>query len=730
MEKQTSTLDILHESPENAIQASALQGLEDRAKRTECAKFFSLGDNMYKMVLSEEAMHYRDSMGAWQDIDNTLKRQTGACGGTCLANRDNGRLKVRMDTMDAPYPVQIENDRGHVLRWRIVPQSDNAANKATRLHTMPQNLSAIVPERTDAEQGVDACSCDTPFKAASTAIYADIMPGIDMRCRIEGTTFKEEMILHSPEAIVPIAFEVDTGTLTLALQSDHSIHAMDRVGDVAFVLPAPFLIDAKGAIGDVCVALKQQDKGLYTLLYTPDSQFLSGAAYPVTLDPTVRTTDHSTAAISKNAVKKDAADNVFRDMASIVVEDNPTAGKKTLALYRFEQALLPSIDASYYITDATLSFSSSYRGYPLYLHEILEDWSPDTVTYANKPAIHAMCADALFASGASTLSITNMVRRWYEGKNFGFAMQVDTKGKVASIATTVSNPTLSITYMSRAGLEDTLAYESHGFGRAGTAHVGLFNGNLVVEHADTTTRGNRMPVSVRHYYNSCYHDKDMAHSGKGWKHSMHVTLHRQLLPPDTTPHYVLTDADGTRHFFKLRSGYTYDDLSGLYMTLVISGTTAIIEDKGNNRMEFDLPTENSDGTDGAYKLIKRLTNAQGDSITVTSSEEGRIDAASDGIGRETRFAYAEDGLLEAIYTPESDEPSVQFTYDAGGHLVRIVYADDIESTYAYDERGLLCLAETTRKKVHVAYSDTALPKCMRCMAQSRGTAGCMPIWMD
>ena len=38
--------------------------------------------------------------------------------------------------------------------------------------------------------------------------------------------------------------------------------------------------------------------------------------------------------------------------------------------------------------------------------------------------------------------------------------------------------------------------------------------------------GNRLPVSVTHYYNSCDSNKDELGMGYGWRTSLHQTLYK------------------------------------------------------------------------------------------------------------------------------------------------------------------------------------------------------------
>ena len=74
---------------------------------------------------------------------------------------------------------------------------------------------------------------------------------------------------------------------------------------------------------------------------------------------------------------------------------------------------------------------------------------------------------------------------------------------------------MTINYVSLAGLEDYLVYEDQDVGRAGVGHVSLYNGNLIFERQDTSSSGNRMPVSVSHVYNSCYRQGDAFGAGAG-----------------------------------------------------------------------------------------------------------------------------------------------------------------------------------------------------------------------
>lgn len=116
-----------------------------------------------------------------------------------------------------------------------------------------------------------------------------------------------------------------------------------------------------------------------------------------------------------------------------------------------------------------------------------------------------------------------------------------------------NGPCVIVNYLSHAGLESWWEYESMGAGQVGTAHVDLFNGNMVFEHADVAMSGSRMPVSVSHYYNSCLATSNEHGCGMGWRMSVNQSLHKTSLKNVNwiaTNYYVWTDGDGTEHYFK------------------------------------------------------------------------------------------------------------------------------------------------------------------------------------
>ena len=178
-------------------------------------------------------------------------------------------------------------------------------------------------------------------------------------------------------------------------------------------------------------------------------------------------------------------------------------------------------------------------------------------------------------------------------------------------------------------------------------------------------------------------------SGMGWKLNLQQCLHMELLGMDDankTTYYVYMDADGTRHHFKLTSG-KWKDLSGMGMELSISGTTATITDKADNKMVFDLPTVEFTGSNfDALKMLKSVSDACGNTMSLNFNESRMLGYAQDGAQRYTQAING--ALLSSLWGPEGIDRSLGFDYDDLSRLTSITHQDGSVTAYAYNT---LCL---------------------------------------
>ena len=357
---------------------------------------------------------------------------------------------------------------------------------------------------------------------------------------------------------------------------------------------------------------------------------------------------------------------------------------------------LPRLGANHFITSAKLCVRNVYAptaDTAIMCTEVLEDWNPETITYDHQPNVSGVyqdyCRVLKNQYSWKEFDVTSLARKWYLGENHGVQLSAPKSESSFSqlhSSETANQPYFVLEYASLAGLESYLTYDHQSAGLAGTGSVSLVNGNLIFSHADTAMNGNRLPVSITHYYNSCDSDKDEFGMGYGWRTSLHQTLHKVLYNGEVE--FVYTDGDGTEHFFKKNENdqKKYSDQSGLSLTLEVGGENITITDKGDNVMTFPLvsetPTEDTPETEKL--LIQKIQDAVGNEVTVTALADSPLKIASvtDGAGRVTTLHYT-DGRCDRIQTPWQDENScVRFDYN-NEETLYITHEDGRMSKYEY-----------------------------------------------
>ena len=693
MNHKTPVVTKAFDAPISAEEMQRMPGRENREKRTRAGKIFNLGRGLHQAVLFADPVHYHSkATGQWEEIDNTLIPVTDAAGGVYLTNRANDELNVEFHSTSDVATVLMQDDNDRLLAWRLEDAQDVAPVRVGR------------PCR---EHGACDLRRDVLAHLEDEAIYRNIFPGVDLLCRVQALSFKDELIFSTRESVRPVTFVLAAPDLAPEQAENGDIEFIAPTGETAYVLPAPFMKDStpEGIHGAVrCALIPSGEAGIWHMTYTPDEAWLANAQFPVTLDPAVISKKHSSA-IEDNFITS-AKPSTVQPYAGtgMTISNSSTNWGTSKAFVKFLDSGLPSIDSSYYVTKAYFSVmtkSAPTTAASILLKEVLGSWSSQTITYNNAPSLSDKALDYQYMSANSTwytYDISNLVRKWYGGTNYGLALEAGSRTyfELYTSDHAYNKPYVTINYISLAGLEDYLVYEDQDVGRAGVGHVSLYNGNLIFERQDSSCSGSRMPVSVSHIYNSCYRNVTAFGAGKGWKMNVQQTLHKETLT-DTSgnvTYYVYMDADGTRHHFKSVSG-EWKDQSGLGMKLTISGSTATITDKGHNTMVFDLPTVEFAGNYANAKLIKTMSDACGNTMTVTAS--GLIVSnVQDGIGRDTGFSNY-DGHVSTIYAPGYYESGAcGFEYDTNGCMTRvweIAGEPGIEEmTYTYDANGLLTSA--------------------------------------
>jgi len=696
-----------------------MRGQEMKEKRSRGRKIFDFGNGRYQAVLFPEEVHFADANGEWHEIDNRLekKEQNGV---RFYENREN-RMKVRLAAQaDEKMAVSVTDSKGNRIGWgfsgavgvgiMILPEAElpKTEDEDMRRHMVPHY-----------EAGVQ---------------YAEIYPNIDVICKMKGVRFKDEIILKNAEA--GHVFDMPLFAEGMTLRQNAAGAVLACKGDqVIFTLPPAFMKDANGNIGKVeTMLLEENDQTIMRLVC--DEEFLGTAAFPVVIDPMVESSENSND-IEDNYVCSLNASEVLTHTDSFLKVANGTSSNNGTCYAYVKHNALPQIDTSHTITKAYLSLglkNSPSITVPVGVHEVTGSWSSSSITYNNRPAHNPLILDYVNIEDGTAVDtrfefdVSNLVRKWYKNGGNNGVMLESLKGSTSSsnIITFHSSdaihdmPIFEINYVSNSGLFDYTQYDSMSAGRAGTAHVNLHNGNLVVSRPLTETKGSRMPVCITMYYNSCRKDETgySANVGTGWRLSCDQHLEKQTI--NDTTYYVMEDGDGTKHWFErsASSSSTYYDMSGLSLKMTISSSQIKIEDPQGMVTVYDTIANGG--------RIKSITDPLNNAMTFTYSN-GLLTKITDGAGRETTFNRFASGHIAKITTPDG-VASASFDY-LNDQLMNVFDPGEGYAEYSYDENNLLEQIEFkpaynhVRKGVYFEYMDSEPYRVQKMTEKGCLTAG-------
>ena len=658
------------------MESKLMPGKEVTQQRTHNSKTFDLGRGAYQTVIYPETVHFKDEEGQWKEIDNRLEEARNEQGEAILRNQSNVlTMEFARQTGKAPL-VCVSNKKGQKIAWNIQNQNEHVEAKS-----VCENCCDTGDE--------DACRADLSH-VETELHYKEILPNVNVVCRMQGMMFKDDIVMENPQTQHRFVLEMDTQNVQLVKQEEGTIvaYAEGNPAEIAFVLPAAFMRDAEGNIGTVETDLVEEN-GKIQVALNCDEDFLQNAVYPVVVDPLIQTEEHSSA-MEDNFVTSSAPNTVQSySQARLRICKNTSYGE-CRSFLKFTD--LPFFMPSNMVTKAYLRMSlytnQGTLAVPVYVKEVLGDWSSQTITWNNQPSLSEHDVDVAIipanAGVGSTFAfdISNLVRKWYGGSNYGVAFE----RKITATPNTVEfgssdsvyhKPVIMINYVSFAGLQNHLAYDSFDCGRAGTGYVNLYNGDVVIARPLTQCGGNRMPVSITAYYGAQLFGVT-ARVGSHWRLSCDQCMTKSYINDEL--YFIWSKGDGSQHYFRKSnsSAAYYEDLSGLSLKLTDNGTYTEIEDKGGTVMRFESP---QDALDDTGRLLS-ITDSCGNTNTYQYGD-WRLERITDGAGRVTQFIYT-NNMLSGILAPGETAP-VTLEYYNNMRLNGIVDADGERTSISWTQ---------------------------------------------
>ncbi len=542
-----------------------------------------------------------------------------------------------------------------------------------------------------AQQALDE---ETATPAIGEAVYAGLYKGVDVRYSLVGQMLKEYYEFSALEYTPgEIGTTLNAPGLIPVLYEDGTIELQNDAGEAIFVIPRPYMLDASGAAEfNVETSVRLLTNGEIRIVYTLDKEWLNAEerAWPVTLDPSIKI-------LVTNKSVEDTTTYSGRPNATTAYWQNFMVAGWMYTYINCRSYVrinaLPELKSTDVILDASLRIYVEGRAagnLTIGAYAVTEDSSLayDCINWANTPAASDKVLDyqnIYKYNGLHYWNITKAVRAWYDGSlvNNGIMLKSDVEDTgVQSYAMMYQvqynagyGPQLTVHYTNASGIEDYWDYSTQGMGRAGTAYVQNFSGNLVMQRTDMSYSGNRMPASAGFYYNLSDRSSDVGY-GYGWRNAYTQTI--GAVTVGGTNYYKWVDGDGTEKYF-LSSNGVWEDEAGQGYTLTVSGSSYTIRDKGNNTLGFDSSGRLVSINDGKISANKV-------SISYVSSDASnlRIDTVTDGAGRKYSYSYSGGQLASVSYLGSGAEAleTVTYTY-SDGNLTQVSFADGKTAEYSW-----------------------------------------------
>ncbi len=710
--------------------------------REESIKHFKTSDGSSLAVVYPQPVHTRTSANdKWKEIDNSLIKSTEG-GKSVIKNKENSDFQVSF-AENASTDAILNISDGN----RSVSMSLNSSKKASTTakiqeDTVAEPSAQITSSKTVEEKltekenkNLEILSVDN---ISSTLKYENILPKTDFVYTVSPEGVKEDIIVKAPQSSYEYVFSLDAGNMTAVKNDDNSISLFDG-NEEAFVIAAPIMRDAAG---EFSFALTQElvptTSGI-TVKLTADSSWLNdpNRQFPVTIDPTISISQEE-ANITSTYVDSRTPNAVNSSSNYLCVGRSSSAGDNG-AMRTYVRVNLPTLPKGSVVNYAL--FGMNQFGYipgdtseEMYMtvHQVTSAWTKGTITWNNQPTYDYEATDYVEyyynAPNSKYWNITSIAKEWFESgdKNYGFMLKSSNES-VAKRESFYANsgvfPTAYFHYVNNSGLEDYWSYSTFNVGRAGTAYVNDYSGNLVFVHDNVATSGMNLPVTLSSVHNG-YMDNtylQLGESGElqqgaGWIFNLRQTV--QVTPENDGDYwmnneypYIYTDGDGTEHYFmgiEDNNEVKLCDEDGLGLELKkngnsLYGKTYSITDKKDNVMQFRY--------DG---YLTKIEDANENSVTITyeSFFSKRIKEITDGAGHTltlvSKVSDTGNYYLDKIVDPAGRE--TKFTYDTS-LLAKITYPDGTETTFTYDEDNALeTVGSSDGYKIKFYYTSSAMGK--------------------
>ena len=539
-------------------------------------------------------------------------------------------------------------------------------------------------------------------------VFEEAEAGADLIYSLIGSGVKENIVIKEKADVYRYSFLLRCENVAAEFEETEQRIAFNdlETGDEVFNIPASFMSDADGNLSEaVSYDCRTLESGDILLTVTADREWINAEerAFPVVIDPQIKVSGagamttygwvggHMSSVSSMHTVGTNGdcssgcnANRMYISLKLPTLPRNPRIKKAELRFFQYSASIqcgCPKLGL-YRVTDGisagicTPVASSDLIDYDTMKSESGDSYSFDITKLAD-------------AANKGELSSANLVLKLID-ENTSCSDKIMLYGSSCSVSTKM--PQLVITYESSYGVNTSYRTHTHGLGRFGRGSIDLAGGNLMFESEDFAWSGNRMPVTIKHLYNSALAsyqytansriklntaDFTAMKLGYGFKLNVMQSMVSASFQHEGAAYngYVYIGENGDETYFKQSTKTCPCDSNSQCYNLY--------ENVNGGEMLYDPEKRTLTSGDEVYvfdtngRLVRVSSGSNSTVITYTS---GRISSVTDGAGRVFGFAYNSDGFLTSITAP--DGTNVLYTY-SGNLLSAVTYPNGRKASIGY-----------------------------------------------
>ena len=569
------TFAVQDDSADIAEQAEATAPVtilnEEISLRGEAEKHFRLSDGSFLAVTYSTPVHYMDSTGDWQDIDNRPIMAADADGAASyqFANADKatsfssgltdgtifttsvGELSVSMQLLDTIQAAEklstseLSADDTASLVTNIT-KDDLLVYSRDTVAALEEKTELYTADETQQDWQIEDL---VPQHINSSIVYEDVFPGVDIRYTANSYNIKEEIIINQPQSSYRYDFLLALEGLTAQLNDSGSVSLLNTDGEVIYEIPAPYMYDATGEYSNaVGYAIKEVEDGvIFTVIADKEWIDDNSREYPVIIDPTLNlavygSNNDSTTSLLMTYVKESEPTRTSQGTCELYIgyginalelrgyiyvnnlPDIPTGSivtRATLNMYMgsYSTSTLPEMPIGIYKVTSECPADKTYQDWIRYMTwNTRASYGSDLIDYVTASANTLYYANN---HGAMSWDMTELVKEWYSNNTQNRTITLGTTTQYTSSKCAVgvfqayntnTTPALIVSYRNNTGIEPYYTYTTLGAGNAGTAYIADATGQVKISNNVLGYSSTINPFSLNLFYNSDYFSAEQTSS--------------------------------------------------------------------------------------------------------------------------------------------------------------------------------------------------------------------------